>query len=108
MKNHVFWLTSLVFVSSAIGLHLGALRSASGGRDIHARAAASTENRGGQLKAEAKRLANNSAGLAFAGFISALLSVACLFISFRSHEPASGSAIAGLLAIYLLLQFIIV
>jgi hypothetical protein len=106
MKKRVFWFGSLFLILLAMSLHLEGIGAAQN-RFQKKRDAIITKNIEQQqiLKAEAKQLENKSDECIIFGWISGILSVICLFFSYRREEPAPRSILIGLLAFYILLQF---
>ncbi|HSY10294.1 MAG TPA: hypothetical protein VK840_05210 [Candidatus Dormibacteraeota bacterium] len=106
MKKRAFWFSSLTLVLLAISLHLGGIgavqkrvqlwHDAMNTKDIEQQQA---------LKVEEKKLSQIGNERIILGWISGIISVVCLYFSYRRDETAPRSILIVLLAFYLLLQF---
>jgi len=94
-------MTALCFQLSAIH---------AGGKRVQNLALASSapENQKQLLKADAKLWGEKSNNLTLVGLCFAALGIFCLVVSYRKREPAWRLILIGLLAFYLLLQFVLV
>jgi hypothetical protein len=106
MKKRAFWFSSLLLILLAISLHLGGMgavqkrvqlwHDAINTKDVEQQQA---------LKTEANQLGHLSDERIILGWISGVISVGCLYFSYRHDETTPRSILIVLMAFYLLLQF---
>jgi hypothetical protein len=106
MKRRAFWFSSLFLVLLAISLHLGGIGAAQE-RTQRQHDAMNTKDVEQQqaLTAEEKKMSHLSDERIILGWISGIISVGCLYFSYRRDETAPRLILIVLLAFYLLLQF---
>lgn len=99
---------SLALILSAICLHLLALGQAANRVGIHKEIFTASESQKQTLEIKAKEFSQLSDVCVVSGRVVAAISLINLLISRRKQEPVSLSIPAGLLALYLLLQFAVI
>jgi hypothetical protein len=108
VKARAYWLASLIFVVVALCARVTALHEASKGMNTLARAIVAPDDQKDLMKTEARQSAGRSDLLEMVGLALAVVSLVCLVVSFKRHEPVLRSVPIALLACYLLLQLLIV
>lgn len=108
MRKRAFFLASVLLVTVALGLHLGALGQISKGVGRQAQSVTLDEEQKQQMIVEVHHYTSRGELLAYVGLVFALSSVACLVVSFRRREAARRSIPVTLLICYLMLQFMMV
>jgi hypothetical protein len=88
MRQRGFYVASLLLALLAVGLHCGALASYSQNVQARARAATVAGEQGNAMHGGADRFTARGSALALLGFLPALASSICLYVSFRRRERA--------------------
>jgi hypothetical protein len=109
MKKRAFCFASLVLVALALCLDFVAQGQVSKANSLRAHSVTVSAEQRQQMRAEALPYVIRSAVSGFSGLCLAVLSLVCLVVSFRRHEPAWFRSVpVALLIVYLMLLFSLV
>jgi hypothetical protein len=108
MHTRRFFLFALVAAFFAVVLHVGALNQFSRSMRTRAHAVIVSESERTALRDDARLHSSIGHVIMYSGIVLAVGSVICVVISARRREPALRSVVFGLLACYVLLQFVLV
>jgi hypothetical protein len=108
VKTRAYWIISLSLISIAIFLHLLALGQAANRVAVHEEMRNASDSQKQILEIKAIQFRQLSDVFVVSGWVTATAGLIGLIISRRKQEPVSPSIPAGLLALYLLLQFAVV